>query len=127
MSAPGAQGVALFVQQLRDQGYEAAVDDTWAIFSFIVPGGTFQGNEITMAINVPCDFPITPPPGIEFGPRFESRPVNPGGEHPARSHVSSKFPQSGEYWSRPHPRWNEEKVKSAQAYMAWVTHLWMTT
>ena len=117
----------MFAKQLRELGHEPTINGEYVVFPFVVPGGTYQGREITKAIKVPCDFPITPPPGIEFGPRFEGRPENRGGQHPERSHPSSIFPESGEYWSRPHPNWIGEKSKDARAYMAWVTHLWITT
>lgn len=127
MSQDATQQAGLFAEQMRDLGFEATAQEDWVFFPFVVPGGTHEGATVNMAIQVPPDFPLSAPSGIDFEPRFTNRPLNPGGEHPQRSHASRRFGEGGEYWSRPHLRWAEEKTKDARAYLAWVRNLWMTT
>ena len=121
------QGADLFAHQLQPLGIEATVDGPWVEFQFVVPGGKYAGTTILLAIQVPPQFPNAPPSGIDFKPRMPDRPINHAPKHPDRSHESRRFPGAGEYWSRPHQRWNEEPVKDARAYMAWVRNLWITT
>lgn len=124
---PSLQGAELFALQLKPLGIEATIDGQWVEFEFVVPGGTYAGTTVLLALQVPPQFPSAPPSGIDFTPRMPDRPINQGAQHPARSHDSRRFPGNGEYWSRPHQKWNEEPTKDAKAYMAWVRNLWITT
>ena len=63
MAAPPKQGAALFAEQLRATGYQVRVDGQWVEFDFEVPGGTYVGTMVQMAINVPPQFPTIPPGG----------------------------------------------------------------
>ena len=127
MSADDLKGAELFAEQLRSIGYNTLVDGSWVEFSYTAPGGTHEGTEVTMAINVPVNFPLTPPGGIDFSPRLPNRPIHPGGEHPIRSHDGRRFKGNGEYWSRPFMEWHNQTSKDAKTYIAWVNHLWITT
>jgi hypothetical protein len=118
-------GAELFAEQLKPLGIEPSVTSEWVEFTFEVPGGTYAGTTVRMAIQVPPEFPRTPPGGIHFKPRL--RPVNAAaGSHPERSHESSRFPE-GEYWSRPYQDWAGLKTKTASSYMGHVRNLWLTT
>lgn len=119
-------GSDLFAKQVATLGYEPEVDGDWVLFDFDVPAGTFEGETVRMAIEVPKDFPRNPPGGINFSPRL--RLENTGADHPERSHATryNDFDE-GEYWSRPHPDWAAEKHKNAQGYMSYVRQLWRTT
>ena len=119
------QGAQLFAEQLRRRAIDAHVQDDWVEFDFEVPGGTYCGQAVRLAVQVPNDFPSSSPSGIDFKPRL--RPVHPSGEHPQRSHVSRRYGPDGEYWSRPFKGWNKERSRDASTYLAWVLHLWMTT
>lgn len=123
-------GVDLFLEQLKMIGIDAVIEcKSWAVFDFQVENGSFAGQRVRMAIYVPPDFPMVPPTGINFSPRL--RPVNVDSKsmHPERSHPCQfvAWKDNGEYWSRPIPKWNEEKRKTAQTYMAFVRQLWETT
>jgi hypothetical protein len=127
MSGPQRVGPELFADQLRAKGVEVVVDGGWVEFNYEVPGGSYAGASVQMAILVPAQFPATTPHGIDFSPRMPDRPIATNAPHPKRSHPSKRFGPEGEHWSRPYQGWNKEKVKDANTYMVWVQSLWMTT
>lgn len=123
-------GVDLFIEQLKTINIDATIEDkSWVVFDFQVEGGTFANQRIKMAINVPLDFPLTAPSGIHFTPRLRPLNMDSGAIHPERSHPCQyeAWKENGEYWSRPFPKWNDEKRKNAQTYMAFVRQLWETS
>lgn len=118
------QAANRFAEQLIKLGYEPIVDGDWVEFDYDVPGGTYAGRIVRMAIKVPDRLEFEPPHGIDFSPRL--RPINQSAQHPLRSHRSGRF-ADGEHWSRPFPDWNTQPNKDAATYMAHVHNLWMTT
>ncbi len=119
------EGAQAFADQLRSIGIQSSIKhQTWVEFDYVVEGGKFAGTSVKMAINVPNNFPATPPSGINFSPRL--MPQNTSAQHPQRSHPCRHpdWKANGEYWSRPHSTWNSEGNKNAQTYMAFVRQLW---
>ena len=123
-------GVDLFLEQLKTIGINATiVDKSWVVFDYLVEGGTFAAKQVRIAINIPSDFPVNPPTGINFTPRLRPINTNSGSMHPEKSHpcVFPAWSGNGEYWSRPFGSWNNERKKTAQTYMSFVRQLWETT
>ncbi len=74
-------------------------------FEYVVPAGKFKDTKVTLGLEIPGDFPNTPPGGPHIKPRI--LPLNPSAPgHPERV-ASSAFGDEWEYWSRPYQDWAE--------------------
>lgn len=92
-------------------------------FTYEIPVGRFKGVTITIGIEVPADFPNTPPSGPHIKPRL--LPLNPNApSHPERV-APSPFGEEWEYWSRPFSDWAESD-HSVKSYLAHIRNLFAT-
>ncbi len=108
-----AIGAEPFVEGLESLGYTVESRDGYAIFDFEVPLGTLLGETIHMALYMPADFPLTPPPGPHVSPRIG---------HPADAVHDSVLGPDWEYWSRPHQHWGTTD-RTVRTYMAHIREL----
>jgi len=99
-----------FGKQLRELGFEVTVTGSFVVFPFGIQSGSRAGQFATIGIEVPGDFPATPPPGPHVSPHFG---------HPAGNVNPSPLGSDWEYWSRPFPSWPTTN-KTASDYMAHV-------
>lgn len=104
-----------FAVQLRDLGHEVEVRDQFVVFPFIIPVGRRVGEKVTLGVNVPGDFPATPPPGPHVRPQIG---------HPAGAVHTSPLGSEWEYWSRPFPGWTSTP-RTVSDYLAHVRSLFM--
>jgi hypothetical protein len=100
-------GAEEFLAQIRGEGIEPTVVQGIAIFDYAVEVGLLVGSNIRLGLAVPADFPLTPPPGPHVSPRLG---------HPLGAVHASPLGADWEYWSRPHPSWNQTD-RSFAAYM----------
>ena len=92
-------------------------------YDYTIPAGRLKGTAITIGIEVPGDFPVTPPGGPHLKPRI--LPLNPSAPgHPERV-AESAFGSEWEYWSRPYPGWSESD-HTVRSYLAHVRNLLVT-
>jgi hypothetical protein len=104
------------IQHLLDEltlwglSVEIVADTFVVIRNFEIPTGKFSGEVVDIAINVPSDYPLTPPGGL-----FINRPLLPEGTqavHPGIGHAPNltgvwwywSRPFSGGYWQMTQPR-----------------------
>jgi hypothetical protein len=124
-------GVEVFLNGLRDLGYEPMVLEgkpDHVVIDYTVESGRFAGIKLRHGFIVPADFPVTTPSGIHIAALIH--PAQSGGTHPTggihRQHAAA-FEQvlGGEwqYWSRPPTAWNTGK-KTVATYMSHVWRLW---
>ncbi len=106
VSAP--TGVATFVSQLGALGLDVDVANDFAMFGYVIPVGSRIDESVGIALQLPGDLPVTPPPGPHIKPRLG---------HPAGSVLPSPLGPEWEYWSRPFPGW-AQSPRTAAAYMA---------
>lgn len=124
-------GVAVFVEGLRDLGYNPTAlpgNPDHIVIDYEVPIGRYAGQKVRLGFVVPHDFPMTPPTGPYVSPHIH--PINSDGPHPA-GHVHQAhavpFEQSAggqwQYWSRPFLDWATSK-KTVASYMSHIWRLW---
>ncbi len=126
-------GVALFIEGLRDLGYNPVALEghpDHIVIDYEVQSGKFAGKHVRHGFIVPGDFPMTPPTGPHVSP--EIHPEKGEGQHPTgaihKTHSVNFVQKAGgpwQYWSRPFPNWAESKRKVA-VYMSHVAKLWET-
>ena len=130
-------GVAVFAEGLQQLGFVPAFLKQHAdhlFFEYKVQSGRLLGREVRLGFQVPADFPLIPPSGLNVSPHVH--PINPSqdGTHPTFAiHEAQAKPfekevgGSWQYWSRPFPQseWASSK-KTAAIYMAHVWRLWDT-
>lgn len=119
-------GVAAFVDGLIALGYQPEVVDHQnrrVKFTYVVELGPHAGREVIHGIEVPADFPLTPPAGPHVSPQIHGG-VAVGDAHPKGGIHASPFGPDFEYWSRPFPNWNGQPVKSVGTYLAHLRRLW---
>ena len=100
-----AQGREEFDRQLRELGFspQTAQPDPRVVFTYTIPRGRFTGQVVTLGLEVPPEFPRTPPPGPHLTPRI--LPMNPGAaSHPEKT-ADSPFGGDWQYLSRPFTGW----------------------
>lgn len=100
-----------FAAQLRDLGFDVTVTGLFVTFPFEIQSGGRSGLSVTLGIEVPSDFPATPPSGPHVRPKL--------GHPHGRVHPSPGFGTDGEYWSRPFELWPATN-RSASDYMSHV-------
>ena len=102
-----------FARQLIDLGFEVTLSGNRLTFPFNVPIGLIAGQEVRLGIDVPGDFPATPPSGPHVSPRVG---------HPGGAVHASPFGPDWEYWSRPFLDW-QKTSRTVREYMAHVRTL----
>lgn len=107
---PPTRGPAEFARQARALGLTSVtIDGEWVRFALEVPAGAHAGQTVTIAAQVPFDFPDTPPPGPHVSPAFT---------HPAGAVHASPLGANFLYWSRPAQGWQADR-----SVRAWVRHV----
>ena len=125
---PAQMGAAHFRAGLELLGYEVTdLGGGKLSFPYEVEAGAMQGEVVTLAFNVPADFPFSPPSGPHVKPHVHQ--IGGGGTHP-KGGVHYSTPHGGpsndfQYWSRPFPNWATSR-KTVGEYMAFIRHLWAT-
>ena len=82
----------------------------FVLVQFEIPIGPQRGTVVGLGIEVPGDFPATPPPGIHVSPRI-------GALAGVEAVHASPLGDEWEYWSRPFGLWPQSS-RTAKAYMA---------
>ncbi len=118
-------GVSDFIGQLRSLGYEPQdIGSNRVAMPLEIPVGRFAGTQISLGIEVPPDFPMSPPGGPHVKPHL--LPINQtSGAHPACAVHPSPFGSEWQYWSRPFQNWSTTD-RTARTYMAHINHLFDT-
>jgi hypothetical protein len=107
MTAIEAQaGAAGFLAALAAQGYHAHLQNGFVILGYTIEVGSQAGHQIRIGLQVPPDWPLTPPPGPHVSPRLG---------HPHGAVHSSPLGDDWEYWSRPAQNWAADR--STRAYL----------
>jgi hypothetical protein len=99
-----------FERQLKEQGYEPFLGfpPPRVAFEYEIPRGAFKGLKVKIGLEVPPDFPLTPPTGLHISPCL--LPFNPNGSTHKDRTAPSGFGSDWQYLSRPFVGW---KVASA--------------
>lgn len=99
-------GAAGFLAALADRGYQATMQDQFVVFPYVVEVGSRAGQQFTIGLQVPADWPLSPPPGPHIRPRIG---------HPHGAVSGSALGDDWEYWSRPAQNWAADR--SVRAYL----------
>lgn len=99
-------GAAGFVAALTAYGYTITEQDGYALFSYTVEVGRRAGEQVEIGLQIPGDWPLSPPPGPHISP-----PLG----HPGGAVIGSPLGAAWEYWSRPAPNWASDR--SMRAYL----------
>lgn len=117
-----SQGRSAFEEGLRALGLRPEPRaDGRTLFSYEIPVGRVMGEQVQIGLDVPGDWPTTPPSGPHIAPRLaQTRGVAPGGT--ASNVHGSNFGPEFEYWSRPYHQWGRDG-RSVDAYMSFLRKL----
>jgi hypothetical protein len=109
-----------FKEGLEALGYSVeSTDQDKVIVLFVVAEGRFAGKQIKLGLQVPQDFPMTPPGGPHISPQLI--PINPGPQDHSRAAQSQPFGPDWEYLSRPFTQWALKRtVKRYMEYVVWL-------
>jgi len=99
-------GAAGFLAALTAHGYMVTQCNEFAIFTYTVEVGSRVGQQIRVGLQVPGDWPLSPPPGPHVSPRIG---------HPHGAVSGSPLGGDWEYWSRPAQNWAADR--SVRAYL----------
>jgi hypothetical protein len=99
-------GAAGFLAALAELGHQGHLDGEYVVFDYEIEVGSRAGDTVTVALAVPVDWPLTPPPGPHVRPRLG---------HPGGAVHGSARGSDFEYWSRPVPNWPADR--SVRAYL----------
>ena len=99
-------GAAGFLAALAACGYTAVEQEGIAVFDYTVEVGTLAGQQIRLGLQIPGDWPLSPPPGPHVSPRLG---------HPGGAVGDSPLGDDWEYWSRPANLWPADR--SMRAYL----------
>ena len=120
-------GVDAFVEALRQLGYEPEHRGNGLVaFDYEVEVGPLAGHVVKLALQVPGDWPASPPGGLMVSPRL--LPINTDASlgHPRGAvHEAPQLGSDWEYWSRPFHAWPTTD-RTAAAYMSYVRRLFDT-
>jgi hypothetical protein len=98
---------ATLVAALTTSGYEVTVaQDQFAVFTYHIEVGSCAGQTVQIGLQIPGDWPLSPPPGPHVSPRLG---------HPQGAVHPSPLGPEWEYWSRPAQNWPVERT--ARAYL----------
>lgn len=107
------------MRQLQELQFEPSCPkDNWVQIPYEIQRGTFATRAVTLAFEVPPDFPTTPPSGPHLSPRL--RPNNTAERHPDRV-ADSGMGDGWMYLSRPFQGWMARK--GVAGYLAFVGRL----
>jgi hypothetical protein len=111
-------GAAGLIAALTGLGLSATLTSAsgteFAVFPYTIEVGSHAGQNVHIGLQVPGDWPITPPPGPHMSP-----PLG----HPDGNVHASPLGTDWEYWSRPAQNWPADR--SARAYMRHLRALFM--
>jgi hypothetical protein len=96
------QGRDAFAAGLRELGIEPELsypDSSLLSFPWRIENGPRAGEEVTIGLQVPPNFPLEPP----HGPCYRPAILRASGLNGV--HANSVFGEGWDHWSRPHPRW----------------------
>lgn len=113
-----------FCNGLVALGYQAEVLDAekrYVAFDYVVETGPYAGRTFKHGIEVPQDFPLTPPSGPHICAVLHQ--TGQTGEHPKSNVNDSPFGNGWQYWSRPYADWAQSK-QTVAAYLAHIFRLW---
>jgi hypothetical protein len=99
-------GAAGFLAALASCGYTATEQGEFAVFPYTIEVGRRAGEQVTVGLLAPGDWPLSPPPGPHVSPRLG---------HPGGAVHASPLGADWEYWSRPVPDWAIDR--SMRAYL----------
>ncbi len=99
-------GAAGFLAALTAHGYTAVQSNDFAVFPYAVEVGTRAGQQVKIGLQIPGDWPLSPPPGPHVSPRLG---------HPHGAVNPSPLGPDWEYWSRPAHNWAADR--SMRAYL----------
>lgn len=99
-------GAAGFLAALAAHGYAVTRQNEFAIFSYAVEVGSRAGQQLRIGLQIPGDWPLSPPPGPHVSPRMG---------HPHGAVSASPLGDGWEYWSRPAQNWAADR--SMRAYL----------
>lgn len=117
------QGRDAFAQGLREIGIEPSLSEAEAVllsFPWSVENGPRAGENLTVGLEVPANFPHEPPHGPCYRPAI-LRSSGVQGVHPGRH-----FGPEWDHWSRPHPGWAQARGTPCaykRAVSAYLRHL----
>jgi hypothetical protein len=118
-----ASGRDEFERQLRELEREpTCLQVGWLSFAHRISSGNFKGREVVVALQVPDDFPSTPPSGPHVKPRL--RPNSSADKHPDRV-ADSPLGAEWMYLSRPYrePGLKWTTKRGVKGYLDFVTWL----
>ena len=99
-------GAAGFLAALAASGHPAVEQNGIAVFDYTIEVGTLAGKQVRIGLQIPGDWPLTPPPGPHVSPRLG---------HPGEAVGGSPLGDDWEYWSRPANLWPSDR--SMRAYL----------
>lgn len=99
-------GAAGFLAALAACGYAVSRNNEFAIFSYTIEVGNRAGQQVRVGLQIPKDWPLSPPPGPHVSPRIG---------HPHGAVSGSPLGADWEYWSRPAQNWAADR--SMRAYL----------
>ena len=99
-------GAAGFLAALAGRGYDPALQNDFLIFGYAIEVGSRAGQQVRIGLQIPADWPLTPPPGPHVSPRLG---------HPHGAVHPSPLGAGWEYWSRPAQNWAADR--SVRAYL----------
>ncbi|MDA8331995.1 MAG: hypothetical protein M0027_12520 [Candidatus Dormibacteraeota bacterium] len=106
-------GAPEFARQLHELGFSVGQQSDFLVFAFTVPLGSRVGEVVRLGLQIPADFPATPPTGPHVCPRIN---------HPSGAVHASPLGSDWAYWSRPFPNWPRTD-RTASSYLAHVRAL----
>jgi hypothetical protein len=115
-----------FIDQLKSLGLDVqdAGDGKFAV-PYVILLGPRRGTEVKLGFLNLGDFPAVPPACLHISPGFLAINTT-GGAHPNASiHLSPKFGNDWQYWSRPIHHWASTK-RTARDVLAHINHLFDT-
>ena len=118
------EGREEFARQLRELGIEPTQHEaSQLVFPYDIEIGRFASTAARIGLDVPPDFPRTPPGGPHVSPRLiAERGATPGGQGGSNG---SAFGNDFEYWSRPYSGWGRDG-QNVRAYLAHLRRLFHT-
>lgn len=111
-----------FVRQQVELGHAPTLHEgNWVSISHRIERGTHAGKDVTLAFDVPADFPSTPPSGPHVLPRLRAN--SDVDRHPDRVANSARG-NEWMYLSRPFVKWTAKH--GVRGYLAYITSLMET-
>lgn len=101
-------GAAALVAALAASGYQVQVQvveqGQFVLFTYRIEVGSRADQEVRIGLQIPGDWPISPPPGPHVSPRIG---------HPRGAVHQSPLGSDWEYWSRPAQNWPADRTVRA--------------